>query len=182
MKNKIILIGRMASGKTTMADRLCEEFGFQKFSLADKIKEIARDLFGMTEKDRTLLQKLGYKIREIEPMVWCNYLERKLNVEHENQSLCRDCKFVIDDVRFLNEYDHFLKLGWFPIKFEVPKEIRLRRIRELYGEIKEEQLVDPTEIEIDQIYCPNVIFEKKYWTIEDKWKALLGLVEFEKRT
>lgn len=37
---KIGLAGKMASGKTTVADLLCEHYGFVKFSLATKLKSL----------------------------------------------------------------------------------------------------------------------------------------------
>ena len=57
---KIGICGKMASGKTTLA-RGFEEEGYQIMSLADEVKRVGRELFGMTVKDRPLLQKIGMK-------------------------------------------------------------------------------------------------------------------------
>lgn len=186
MQNKIIIIGKMASGKTSMAERLCGEFGFQGFSLADKVREIARDLFGMTEKDRTLLQQIGCKMREIRPEVWYEYLHDCIHFL-EISDFAYDTKAdynphfhaVIDDVRFVNEYEFFGRRDWFPVKLEVPKEIRRPRIEELYGKVTDEQLTDPSEMEVDLIHCPNVVFEKKHWTVDDKWDAFKKIIGAE---
>ena len=70
---KIAIAGRMASGKTTLANHLVD-MGYQKVSLAGKVKEIARDLFQMEEQDRPLLQQIGMKMREIRPSVWIDYI------------------------------------------------------------------------------------------------------------
>ena len=44
---KIAICGKMASGKTTLADWFVEHHDFQKISLAAKVKSIAADLFGI---------------------------------------------------------------------------------------------------------------------------------------
>ena len=44
---KIALCGKIASGKTTLANKLCDAHGFQKFSFASKVKEVAVQICGM---------------------------------------------------------------------------------------------------------------------------------------
>ena len=68
---KIAITGKMCSGKTTIANYLIEKNNqFVKISFADKVKEIATDLFNMKEKNRYLLQSIGTKMREIDEDVW----------------------------------------------------------------------------------------------------------------
>ena len=51
---KIALCGKMASGKTTIADHLRHiighEGGFRIVSMAGEVKRVGRELFGMEEK------------------------------------------------------------------------------------------------------------------------------------
>ena len=56
---KIAIIGKMCSGKTTVANHLMKiNNKFVKISFADKVKEIAKDLFGMEKKkDRNFFKK-----------------------------------------------------------------------------------------------------------------------------
>jgi uridine kinase len=64
MKNGIC--GKMCSGKTTLANYiLSKNPNYKKFSFADKLKEIAKDLFFMEKKNRNLLINIGTKMREI---------------------------------------------------------------------------------------------------------------------
>ena len=54
---RIAIAGKMASGKTTLANALIER-GFEKLSLGGKVKAIARDLFKMEVKDRPCFSRL----------------------------------------------------------------------------------------------------------------------------
>ena len=56
---KIAICGKMASGKTTVAQSLD---GFKVLSLAGEVKRVGRELFGMKDKDRPLLQQIGMKM------------------------------------------------------------------------------------------------------------------------
>ena len=80
---KIAIAGQMASGKTTLAEQLQQElesldYRVVRHSLGFKVKQIGSDLFGMTIKDRPLLQKIGMKMREIRPAVWIEYVNRSI--------------------------------------------------------------------------------------------------------
>ena len=176
MQKKIIFIGKMGSGKTTFANLLEKEYDFLKFSLADKLKEIARDLFDMTEKDRDLLQQIGCKMREIRPEVWYRYLYEKI---YEMQCCNPDLHAVIDDVRFINEYKFLTEKGFFPIKLITCEEKRRARLEETYGIVTEKQLNDVSEIEIDQIDCPNTILEDVSMSVDDEWEIIKKLVGAE---
>ena len=50
---------------------------YKKFSFADKLKEIAKDLFFMKEKNRNLLINIGQKMRDIDENIWVNYTIKK---------------------------------------------------------------------------------------------------------
>ena len=66
---KIAITGKMYGGKTTIAKYIMEKNNnFIKLSFADKVKEIASDLFDMKEKDRYLLQSIGTKMLKLKKM------------------------------------------------------------------------------------------------------------------
>jgi hypothetical protein len=54
---KLGIVGRMASGKTTVANNLCEHYGFVRYSLASKLKEMCE------------LHKPGWSEQEAYPML-----------------------------------------------------------------------------------------------------------------
>ena len=67
---KIAITGKMCYGKTTIANLIKSMIDeYEIFSFGKKVKEIAKDLFNMQTKDRTLLTSIGTKMREIDPDV-----------------------------------------------------------------------------------------------------------------
>ena len=156
----ICLIGKQRAGKDTTADYLVAKYGFTKVSLAGKVKEIARDLFGMEEKQRGLLIDIGMKMREIDPDVWVKYVIRTIR----EQGL-KDV--VIPDVRFLNEVDHFQRLN--AVFARVSATYPVRSKREGYTP---EYEFDRSEIELDGLIPDytipnNSTLAALYWRIDD---------------
>lgn len=119
MINKIILNGRGGSGKDAFADYLVNNYGFKKIAFADEIYKIARKYFGMTYKDRDLLQKIGEKLREIDPLVWVRYTFNEAD-KYE--------KVVIPDCRRKNEYAWALEKGYLPIHICADLDLRIDRL------------------------------------------------------
>ena len=115
----------MASGKTWLANKLCDEFGLNKISLAAQVKVVARDLFFMDpeHKDRILLQEIGKKMRDIRPSVWVDYM---LNSENA-QDNC-----VCDDVRFVNEAQKLSEEGFLIIMLDIDEELQKSRLMRTY--------------------------------------------------
>jgi adenylate kinase family enzyme len=121
---KIAIIGKICSGKTTIADYLVQiNPEFKKLSFATKIKEIAIELFNEKNKNRLLLQQIGTKMREINVNVWVEYTI--------NKSKKYDY-VVIDDLRYKNEYD-LLKINNYKIiKLIISDELQLSRLKTTY--------------------------------------------------
>ena len=124
MVNKIILNSRGGGGKDTFADYLVDNYGFKKITFADGIYEIAYKYFGMTHKSRKLLQEIGEKMREIDPLVWVNAAFK----ESEKYD-----KVVIADCRRANEYQMGLESGFLPIHIEADLDIRIKRLEDRDG-------------------------------------------------
>ena len=122
---KIAICGPMASGKTWLAHKLCEELGLNKISLAAQVKVVARDLFFMDpkNKDRVLLQDIGKKMRDIRPSVWVDYM---LNSE-KAQDNC-----VCDDVRFVNEAKRLSEEGFLIIMLDIDEDLQRNRLMRAY--------------------------------------------------
>ena len=125
-KMKIAITGKMCYGKTTIANLIKSmNEDYEIFSFGKKVKEIAKDLFNMQSKDRTLLTSIGTKMREIDPDVWANYtIDQCLQKEY--------C--IIDDLRYQNELEACLKNDFVIIELTLPLEVQMERIKKVYPE------------------------------------------------
>lgn len=117
----IAFSGKAQSGKNTAAtvlrNRLEKETTYDIFeeSFAEKLKEIAEDLFfwrgdktshpdDVKDKGRNLLISIGNKMREIRPTVWVEYVLEQIRFSIVEDTLDGDRKiFFITDLRYQNE-------------------------------------------------------------------------------
>ena len=121
---KIGICGQMCSGKTTIANYIVsKDKSYYITSFAKKLKEIAKDLFGMENKDRKLLIDIGKKMREIDKDVWVNYTIKENN-NYQN--------IIIDDVRYLNEINKLKENNWVIIKLIISEKLQLERLKITY--------------------------------------------------
>lgn len=188
---RIGISGKMASGKTTLSERLQLYFNSNinsdqsltaTLSLAGPVKEVAKRYFLMPDdyKDRALLQQIGQQFRAIRPTVWVDLLASKAQtLEEEGLIECVVC----DDIRFPNEVEMLQAEGWFIIRLEVNDEDRLKRIKRVYGsdwenhwdnrhEISETALDDFTGFDMvldnPDLEAFDLCIEKLYSEIQDR--------------
>ena len=137
---KIAISGPMCSGKSTIAKYICSlNPDYKIYSFGQKIKDIAKELFDMGDiKDRSLLIDIANSLKSIDENVWINYVLKE----------CKDMdNCIIDDLRFTNELDALVKdEEWNFIVIHVPKEERIRRIKELYPENYEDHIKNMNDI------------------------------------
>jgi hypothetical protein len=120
MRSKIVigLLGKAGAGKSTVADHLVENHGFQRISFAKPLKNIVQDMFNLSDDQvwgpahvkeetdprwgvspRWLMQQMGEKGRNhLGDKVWIN-AAFKIIEESEGE------RFVIEDVRYVNEVE-----------------------------------------------------------------------------
>jgi len=121
---RIAIIGKMCSGKSTLAQIIKNlNSDYKIYSFGQKVKDVASDLFGMQEKDRSLLIKIGGHMRNIDKDVWVNYVMKQIG-DNDN------C--IIDDVRYQNEVDACIKHEFEFIQLHIPLNIQIERIKVLY--------------------------------------------------
>lgn len=146
----IALIGKAGAGKDTVAQVLIERFrlGYQRVALADPLKDIASILWGPDARtDRTKLQQLGVKVREIEESTWVDLLLR--HIDRLQRESLRKQRFVVTDCRFPNEYRALREAGFLMIGVHAPRQLRIDRLRR-NGKLQDEaQLDHPSETALD---------------------------------
>lgn len=119
-------VGKAQSGKSTAATQLVNKHGFVRLRFADTLKSMLYAM-GLTEREvdgdlkqkecellggntpRYAMQTLGteWGRRLIGPNIWVDCLARKLE-QHIRGGVT---KFVVDDVRFLNEAKYLARLS-----------------------------------------------------------------------
>lgn len=123
---RIALSGKMRSGKDTLASELIVRHGFTRMAFADRLKELAAELFGASEtfKNRALLQALSRKLCEVEPAVWIKYVVDRIPM---------DRSVVVTDLRYPNEYHTLKGLGFCLVRIETDDVVRFNRFNKTEG-------------------------------------------------
>lgn len=199
----IALVGRMASGKSTLSARLVKEFKFKKVALADAIKEqvivygMIPDITINKVRDRQILQDYGQICRgELEEAKYFDgilqnicgnvYLKNKEGYQFigtANSNYWVDFLFsyldkerltVVDDIRRLNELQAFEKEGFCSIKIESPQELRIERLKIRDGGCDLSRLNDISESETDTLNCHGFIMNDG--TEEECWNKLVEII------
>jgi len=164
---KFAIYGPMCSGKTTIANIIkSENENYEIFSFGGKIKVLAKELFDMKNKDRSLLINIASKMREIDEDVWAKYVINQT----KDKEFC-----IIDDLRFQNELKYLD--GWKIICLTTPLNVRLERIKELYDNhedhiknMKHKSETDTLNLPEDTIYIDTSI---EYEKLKEKVLNLL---------
>lgn len=129
---KIAICGKMCSGKSTIADYIMRtQSGYQKYSFAQKVKELCVELFNMKTKDRPLLINFANKMRDIDPDVWINQVLQQTKGKE-------NC--IIDDLRYQNEVDSLIKDGWIIIQLNISYTLQRERLINVYPHDYKEHL------------------------------------------
>lgn len=149
------LIGKMRSGKDTVAAYLAEKYGYTRFAFGDELKRYAHELFGEPApgtKPRELYQWFGQTMRERDPDVWVrkclDYIAAfKRDIDSGAHTLCPNV--VITDVRQPNEYHALISAGYMLIRVEAPESLRIHRAIESGDTFNLRDLTHDTETALD---------------------------------
>lgn len=129
---KIVAIcGLKRSGKDTIADYLCSNYGYTKIKIANPLKQGLKVMFGFSDEQlesdkkdeidprweiqpRKIMQFIGtevmqYQLQQIIPGIGRKVWIRSLIEEYITNSKNPNELFVIPDLRFLHEYEELSK-------------------------------------------------------------------------
>lgn len=147
---RIGLIGAKRSGKDTFADIACEDYGFVRLAFADEVKKTAKHLFPEefenNNKPVALLQWMGQTMRERNPQVWINLLDRKLqNFSIWEETCDESANLIVTDVRYPNEVEYLKSKGFIIVQIQVDFMEICRRCAETEPDFKFEFMAHESE-------------------------------------
>ena len=149
----VAISGKMSAGKTTLAAAIATQYRLPIVSLAGILKgDVATALYdaGLAESEKDIirlhkgklrgtLQEWGAIFRDINgPDYWVS----RLFVE-------RSSGFIVDDMRFKNEFVALRERGFYLVRLEPPELERLDRVEAAYPEVTTAQLFHQSETDLD---------------------------------
>lgn len=140
----IALLGKMGAGKTTIAEILEADYRYLRIPIAAELKSVAQRIWGEgAATDRDKLQRLGVAVREIDADAWINSALTRMDYlcDPRRQTFPRPGRFVVDDVRFPNEYWALKERGFIMIRVVCDEERRVDRL------IRNGKLQDMSQLE-----------------------------------
>lgn len=139
---RLAISGKMRSGKDSTAAYLVRRYGFARYAFADRLKEVAQELFSMPQgvKNRHLLVELGRKMCEIDKLVWVNYVLGKMPLRQD---------VVISDLRFRYEYHALRAFDFVMVRVNIGEWERERRVEKYGSKVDLALLKDPSETDLD---------------------------------
>lgn len=169
---KIAISGKMQAGKTTCADYLCDEYGFDKFSFAEPLKQ-RLEAAGVPSVQirrnkpplvRALMQVFGQVMREVDPGYWINQTLEDLR-HHQPEFV------VVDDLRFRNEAEALRDLGWVLVRVE----------RKGWPPFLSEGSTDVSEVDLDDYDEWDYIITAADGEIDKLYSAIDQIIKKEER-
>jgi dephospho-CoA kinase len=145
---RIVLAGKLRSGKDMIASYLSLFYGFNTYAFADEMKAAFHRAYPQVPhipKPRAGYVKFGEMSCEIlGDDVWVEKVMRKIDAD--NAPLV-----VISDMRKEPEYKRMQAEGFTIIRITAADELRIERAREAGDSFTEADLTGPTEVYIDKI-------------------------------
>lgn len=135
-----MLFGGRGCGKDTLTEMLVNRIeGAEQLRLASFVVDACK-AFGIDNPTRTQLTLVGQDIgrKYFGDDVWIKQAVKRVN---ENP----DTTFIISDIRYQNEYDTFLELGFIPVLIDCEEDERIARVIKRDGSIDLNLLKHNTE-------------------------------------
>ena len=140
------------------------------FRFAGKLKEIANDLYGTIEKNnegRRILQELADDLKKWDPLLFTNYLKRQM-AEYILYEGVENARIVVDDMRFMHEFEALKESGFTIIGVTCDEDIRRGRIQQLYPDTEDARMEHGSETG-----WKDMPFD--YWIKNNGYDGIVGL-------
>lgn len=177
---RIMVTGKMRSGKTTISDYLYYQYNLKPLAFGDALKQSAEYMFFGNEipeykfepitweipfssdveivdyrKPRKLLQDYGQLMRSIDPDVWVRKLDESVRIW---ESMEMFDGVVVHDGRQPNEFEWAKENGFTIIRVSANEDYRLERAKESGDNFTVKDLRHETEQHVDDIVADYDIF------------------------
>jgi dephospho-CoA kinase len=116
-------------------------------------------------KNRPLLQELGQALVSKKETVWIDFLVDEVVPKFND-------KIVVDDVRYPVEVTKLEDNDFFVVRLETDDKVRIQRLKEKYGNIKESWLNHSTETALDN-YPFDVVIDNTNLTVEETHREII---------
>ena len=170
---RIALVGKMRSGKDTVADILMDLDEFQRVKFSKGIGEIIDNYLpnaNANGKNRMIYQSIGQGMRSLDPMVWINYSFSNIDW---NKNI------IVTDLRQRNEYQFLKSNDFFIVKINSDEHNRIDRMNIDKDVFTEREMQHETEDSIDE-YDVDLTIDNDS-TIEELTLKLINLYDFLSR-
>ena len=135
----IALFGRSGSGKSFVADRFCQNYGYSLISTGVICRRICNEVFG--EESKTSLNILSTKLREIDEDIWIHAAMRNAT---------QDSLIIFDSIRYLSDYKYFRRNNFCIVKIESDPSLVVKRLEERGQIMSDDDRAHPSEWEVEQ--------------------------------
>lgn len=155
------LMGKMRSGKDTIANWAVRQHNFQRFAFADKLKHLAHKYTQTPktkEKPRELYQWFGTECVKVDPFVWVKVLNHELTRYIKWK---RPKNIIITDFRQPHESLWAHQNGIPVILVDAKEKVRKERAEKEGGTWGHDQANHITEQWADILYCDYLIDNNK---------------------
>lgn len=171
----IYICGKAGAGKTFAAKYLMDKLGYVQAKLAFPVYGIAKDYFGMTNKDRLLLQTIGTECARdaVNENIWVDRFAQDTNIVQltRKQMGLPSVGLVCDDCRFQNEHESLKKNGWLGLYLNVSDEIRIQRLGNRDGNAQTGTLQHSSELGVDR-FKDELIQIDSSGTLDETYRQL----------
>ena len=176
----VYICGKAGAGKTYSAKYLMTKLGYVQAKFAFPVYGLAEDYFGMTNKDRLLLQTIGTECARdaVHEDIWVNrFAEDTKIVQLTRKKMgLPTVGLVCDDCRFPNEHKILQENGWVGLYLNVSDEIRVQRLGKRDGTAQTTTLQHSSETAIDG-FKDDLIQIDSSGTLEETYEQLDKIIE-----
>ena len=147
---KIIIVGKLRSGKSEIARHLKHNHEFEEITFGGMLKFYAVKIFSHDAaggKPREVYQKFGQACRQVDENVWVKHADFAYRMALDSRATRG---IVVSDGRQPNELDWARANGFTVVRVTAPDSVRVERANKAGDKYDEADLTHETELHVDE--------------------------------